>query len=88
MIWYCFGTSSLVSVNTAHEIEILKGSSYSQLPLASERLLLLSFFASLSGFCYIVIWLDAIKDHGSVDIEGRNTILYGILFEKTANTRE
>jgi hypothetical protein len=35
-----------------------------------------------------MIWLDAIKDHGNANIEGIFSVSYGILFEKTADTRE
>ncbi|KAE9408418.1 hypothetical protein BT96DRAFT_985749 [Gymnopus androsaceus JB14] len=31
---------------------------------------------------------DAIKQHGSIDSEGKHCIAYGILFDKTANTLE
>ncbi|KAF8164683.1 costars domain-containing protein, partial [Crassisporium funariophilum] len=44
-----------MSVNTAHEIEILE---------------------------------NAIKDHGTVNADGKSSVAYGILFDKTANTLE
>jgi len=44
-----------MSVNTAHEIEILE---------------------------------KAIKDHGNINTEGKSSVSYGILFDKTANTLE
>ncbi|KAJ3820110.1 costars domain-containing protein [Lentinula raphanica] len=31
---------------------------------------------------------DAIKDYGTKDSQGRYTIAYGVLFDKTANTLE
>ena len=31
---------------------------------------------------------DAIKQYGSMDDEGNSSIAYGVLFDKTANTRE
>ncbi|KAF9064559.1 costars domain-containing protein, partial [Rhodocollybia butyracea] len=30
---------------------------------------------------------DAIKEYGSLDSEGKYSVAYGILFDKTANTR-
>ncbi|KAF5309186.1 hypothetical protein D9619_012741 [Psilocybe cf. subviscida] len=44
-----------VSVNTAHEIEVLK---------------------------------DAIKEFGTANAEGKTSVSYGVLFDKTANTLE
>ncbi|KIM42687.1 hypothetical protein M413DRAFT_444360 [Hebeloma cylindrosporum] len=44
-----------MSVNTAHEIEILR---------------------------------DAIKEYGTINAEGKSSVAYGILFDKTANTLE
>ncbi|KAJ7071738.1 costars domain-containing protein, partial [Mycena belliarum] len=31
---------------------------------------------------------DAIKEHGTVNSDGRTSVAYGILFDKTANTLE
>ncbi|KAF4615932.1 hypothetical protein D9613_011327 [Agrocybe pediades] len=31
---------------------------------------------------------EAIKDHGSVNSEGKSSVPYGVLFEQTANTLE
>lgn len=35
-----------------------------------------------------MIWLDAIKDYGNENIEGNYSVSYGVLFEKTTDTRE
>lgn len=32
--------------------------------------------------------IDAIKEYGTVNSDGRSSCAYGILFDKTANTRE
>ncbi|KAJ7683581.1 costars domain-containing protein [Mycena rosella] len=36
----------------------------------------------------VQILKDAIKEHGTVNSDGRTSVAYGILFDKTANTLE
>ncbi|KAJ6544275.1 costars domain-containing protein [Mycena capillaripes] len=36
----------------------------------------------------VQILKDAIKEYGTVNKDGRNSVAYGILFDKTANTLE
>ncbi|KAK0231594.1 costars domain-containing protein [Armillaria fumosa] len=36
----------------------------------------------------IEILKDAIKEHGSLNTDGKSSVSYGILFDKTANTLE
>ena len=36
----------------------------------------------------MIIWLEAIKEYGETNINGHYSVSYGILFDKTANTRE
>lgn len=78
-------SATLVSVNTAHEIEILESSSYSNFPSQRD-----SYFFSFVSICllFAMIWLEAIKDHGNINTEGKSSVSYGILFDETANTRE
>jgi hypothetical protein len=60
-----------VSVNTAHEIEILK----SEYNLNNDH-------------TQLNIPSDAIKDYGTLNGDGQSSVSYGILFDKTADTRE
>ena len=36
----------------------------------------------------IAILVAAIKEYGSVNAEGQTSVKYGVLFDKTANTRQ
>jgi hypothetical protein len=61
-----------VSVNTAHEIEILKS----------------EYNLSNNDHIQLNISSDAIKDYGTLNGDGQSSVSYGILFDKTADTRE
>lgn len=64
-----------MSLNTAHEIEILK----------SQCILTLSNYIHLKD--HRSPFLEAIKDYGTVNADGNSSVAYGTLFDKTANTR-
>ena len=89
LYWDFNVASTLVSVNTAHEIDILESSSYSNFPwLLKETLTYFFSLVPLWLLFFIMIWSEAIKEHGSINTEGNNSVSYGILFDKTADTRE
>ena len=62
-------------LNTSHEIDILKGS--------------LEFIAAYSSRRSVlnIFWPDAIKEYGTANSDGKYSVAYGVLFDKTANTR-